>query len=195
MFSGLAIQREIEEGRLSVAPFDPARLRAASYVLSLGGRFRRWHRAEHAIVPWSANATAAHLDEPFQANGLMIMPGEFVLACTAETICIGRDRFGAISPLSHIARFGLGVHGGADFINPGHGLRMATCLTLELYNYNPSPLQLTTGMPIAHLRIGALDALAAIQPNQTSIYEGLDPLTAPRLFEEWAGLGDDAKDA
>lgn len=121
------------------------------------------------------------------------MPGEFALACTTEAIGIPHDRFGVISTLSHIARFGLSVHGGANFVNPSFGLNKPTRLTLELCNHNPSPVTLTAGMPIAHLRVGRLDNEAAFMSSHVSVYEGTDPVTAPRFFEEWQHLFDVAK--
>lgn len=138
------------------------------------------------------DASYDHLDEPFETEEFTLMSGDFALGCTVEKVGFAINRFGIISPLSHIARFGLGVHGGANFINPGFGLKVPTSLTLELYNYNPSPLTLTVSMPIAHLRIGVLDAPEIIAGHLTSIYEGSDPVTAPRFFEEWNKLDHDA---
>lgn len=185
LLSGQSIRREISESHLTITPFSEVQLRAASYVLSLGSMFRRWRRETYPVVLWSLDASYRHLDEAFDSKDLILMPGEFVLACTAEAVGIPRDRFGVISTLSHVARFGLSVHGGADFVNPGFGLRKPTRLTLELCNHNPSPVTLTSGMPIAHLRIGMLDNEADLTGDHISIYEGADPLTAPRFFEEW----------
>lgn len=185
-----AIESEIKKTHIIITPFNGVRLRAASYVLSLGSRFRRWRPNGSPITLWSKDASLNHLDEPFEAKEFTLMPGEFALGCTMEEIGFPNDRFGVISPLSHIARFGLGVHGGADFINPGFGLKEPSCLTLELYNYNSSPLTLTNGMPLAHLRIGML-APHAVTGRLRSIYEGSDPVIAPRYFEEWYELGCD----
>jgi dCTP deaminase len=186
-----AIEHEIKETRIIITPFSKVRLRAASYVLSLGSRFRRWRPSDRPIVLWSEDASFNHLDEPLEVKEFTLMPGEFVLGCTMEEVSFPNDRFGIISPLSHIARFGLGVHGGADFINPGFGLKVPSRLTLELYNCNSSPLTLTSGMPITHLRIGILNAPNAVSSRLRSIYEGSDPVTAPQYFEEWHELSCD----
>lgn len=180
-----SIEREINEACITIIPFSGIRLRAASYVLSLGSRFRRWRSSDRPILVWSEDASFDHLEESIDAEEFTLMPGEFALASTIEKISISNNRFGIISPLSHVARFGLGVNGGADFINPGFGINQPSYLTLELYNYNSSPLILTSGMLVAHLRIGMLDTSSSTSEHLKSIYEGADPLTAPRYFEEW----------
>jgi dCTP deaminase len=123
------------------------------------------------------------LDEPVEGDEFVIRSGEFVLACTAECIGLSVGRFATVSPLSHVARFGLGINCGADFVNPGFGSMNPTVLALELFNHNPSPLVLTAGMPIAHLRVGCVEAETL---HARSVYEGKDPLAAPRFFEEMA---------
>jgi dCTP deaminase len=185
LITGEAILRERNDGRIVIAPFDPKRVRAASYVLSLGRRFRRWRGLAESIVVWSPEAAGEHLEAPVETDSFTVHPGDFVLGCTLEAIGIAADLAGRISALSHIARFGLGVHGGSDFISPGFGLRTPTPLTLEIFNRNSSPLTLKAGMPVIHLRLERL-ASPTEATKRTSIYEGADPLTGPMLFEEWA---------
>lgn len=186
LLSADQIRFEREQGRLTIEPFDEARLKPASYVLALGARFRRWRRGAEPVALWSAAAAAGRLDDAFSADTLVLQPGEFVLGCTAEAVGLSGALHGSISPLSHVARFGLAIHCGADFINPGFGEKMPTVLTLELVNHNPSPIALSAGMPITHFRVGRVQGAAAA-PRARSVYEGADPLVEPRLFEEWNG--------
>ena len=187
--SGQAIQREVETGRFTIAPFSAACVKPASYVLSLGNRFRRWKSASQPLAMWSPNAASNYLHEPFDAQSVTLLPGEFLLSCMAEDISLPADRVGTLSPLSHIARFGLSLHGGADLVSPGYGLHVPSRLTLELTNHNASPLELTAGMPIAHLRISPVHGDASVDPGRVSIYEGTDPVVVPKLYEEWSRIG------
>lgn len=180
LLNRIALQTEVEEGRLVVDPFEPSHLRPASYVLRLGYRFRRWIAGDRPIHMWSENAADSFLTEPLECAQFVLQPREFVLACTFESVGLPGNRWAVISPLSHVARFGLGIHCGADLVNPGFGATTPTQLTLELYNHNASPLILTGGMPVAHLRIAAIDAIA----TSASIYERQDPVGPPRFFEE-----------
>ena len=178
------IEAEVASGQLRVEPFDPTHFRPASYVLCLGRRFRRWQACEVPIRLWSERAADGRLAEPVECDEIVIDPGEFMLASTSESVGLSVDRWALISPLSHIARFGLSIHCGADFVSPGFGMARAAPLTLELCNHNSSPLALTAGMPIAHLRIGQVDGSGA---PPASIYERIDPLTPSRFFEDMSG--------
>lgn len=174
--------REVE-----LEPFSDAQLRGASYVLRLGSRFRRWALGSTPVEMWSSGAAEAALEPPFDADRLILQPGEFVLGATFEQIGLGQKLAGTISPLSHVARFGLSVTLGADLINPGFGFGAPTPLTLELFNHNRRALVLTAGMPIAHLRLIPLTGEAP-KRERRSIYDGADPVVAPKLYEEWQEL-------
>ncbi len=174
-------------GELKIDPFNGAQLRGASYVLRLSDRFRSWILDDSPVDMWSPGAAESSLNSPFNAGRLTLHPGEFVLGASIERIGIGYTLAGTISPLSHIARFGLSVTLGADLINPGFGFGAATPLTLELFNHNRRPLVLTAGMPIAHLRLVRLTGDVQ-KRGQRSIYDGADPVVAPKLYEEWQTL-------
>lgn len=189
------IRSERACGRLTIEPFHEARLKPASYVLSLGARFRRWRRSGEPVRLWSPDAGAAHLEDPIDAERVVLQPGEFILAGTVEAVGLPPDLYGSIAPLSHVARFGLAAHCGADFVNPGFGERVPTALALELVNHSPSPIELSAGMPIAHLRVGRVEGATAAPPRERSVYEGADPLVQPQLYEEWSGRTEDLRGA
>lgn len=182
--AGDGLMRAKDRGDVVIAPFDRRRVRSVSYVLSLGRRFRRWRRLPEPIVAWSLQAARDHLEPPVELDRITLHPGEFVLACTLEVIGIQVGLFGKVSALSHVARFGIEIHGGADFVNPGYGCQVPTPLTLELYNRNPSPVALDAGMPFVHLRLEYHSQSVGLSKHR-SIYEGTDPLVGPLLFEEW----------
>ena len=139
------------------------------------------------VEMWSPGAASNVLSTPFQADLVTLEPGEFVLAASLERIGLGYSLAGCISPLSHVARFGLSVTLGADLINPGFGSGVPTSLTLELFNHNRRALVLTAGMPIAHLRLIRLEGDVQ-KRERRSIYHGADPLVDPKLYEEWRVL-------
>ena len=183
--SGDGIVRARSEGRIVIAPFDSGRVRPASYVLSLGRRFRRWRTRREPIVLWSPHAARAHMEAPIEVDTITIEPRELVLGCSLEAIGVAPQVTGLLSPLSHVARFGLDIHGGASLVNPGFGWNAPTPLTLEIYNRNASPLVLHATMPFAHLRFETVPDPGE-EHVQRSIYEGQDPLVEPLLFEEWS---------
>ncbi len=175
---------ELDQGALKVAPYRREMLRGASIVLTLGSRFRRWRRNSEPIKLWSPEAAKVALEPAFDSNDITLVPGEFVLGSTSELLCFPRTLAGEFFGLSHVARFGLSVCSGAHAVGPGFGAERPTPLVLELYNQNPSSLILTAGMPIGHLRVTRLSQ--AIEPSTpASTYEGADPVTDPKLYEEW----------
>jgi dCTP deaminase len=185
MLSSAEILAERSAGSLQIQPFSKIQMKGASYVLRLGSRFRRWLAGDVPVQLWSPDAAANALSTPEFAESLCIGPGDLVLGCTLESISLGSGLAGQISPLSHVARFGLGVTCGADFINPGFGSSVPSPLTLELFNHNVRPLELRAGMPLAHLRLFKVTRTKESAPLR-SIYEGVDPLTSPLLHEEWS---------
>lgn len=183
--SARSILDNINRKDISIEPFDEGCLKPASYVLHLGRFFRRWTQRNHSIIMWCEKAGEHHLDDPFESDQLTLNPGDFVLGCTNERIMMPANLAGLISPLSHIARFGLSVHCGADWINPCFGHSKPTQLALELKNNNISSLVIDASMPIAHLRFAQISGDLSTCRRHTSIYEGQDPLTTPKLYEEW----------
>lgn len=187
MLAETAIIAARAAGDVELEPFSDAQVRGASYVLRLSDRFRCWTLSDTPVEMWSPDAAEDALSAPFKADRVTLQPGEFVLAASLERIGLGYTLAGTISPLSHVARFGLSVTLGADLINPGFGSRAATPLALELFNHNRRALVLTAGMPIAHLRLTRLTGEVQ-KRERRSIYDGADPVVAPKLYEEWRTL-------
>lgn len=179
-------------GEVRIDPFNKGQLRSASYVLRLGMRFRKWIEGDKPIVLWSPEAADHALDEPFDSDQLELHSNEFVLAATVERVGLSEAFAGTISPLSHVARFGLSINQGADLINPGFGLGAPAALTLELVNHNCRPLILNAGMPIAHLRLIQLNEDRSTHVRR-SVYDGKDPVVSPKLYEEWKSILGDGK--
>lgn len=174
-------------GSLKIEPYSPSQLRGPSYVLRLGDRFRRWSKVDQGLRLWSAESAKRALCQPEELRQICIEPSAFVLGQTLEELCVPINYVGIVSPLSHVARFGLGVTGGADLINPGHGSVKSWPLTLELKNNNVTSLHLDAGMPLARIRFVKLgNRNSEMVSPHGSIYDGIDPLCDPMLFEEWS---------
>ena len=184
ILSGSRIIEEIESGVVAIKPFRKDRIRAASYVLTLGGRFRRWKTSDAPLKVLSRDAASVFLDDAEELTEVVVEPAEFLLAHTTERIGLSETLLGLLFPLSHLARFGISIHAGANSVSPGFGSRRPTQLAIEIYNQNRMPVVLTSGMPLAHIRFAEIVA-PDMSANRTSVYEGIDPLTAPKLFEEW----------
>jgi dCTP deaminase len=76
----------------------------------------------------------------------VLLPGEFWLGSTLETVTVGRCILGQVHGKSTRARQGLIVHA-AGLIDPGFSGQ----LTLEMFNMSAAPIILTPGMLICQI--------------------------------------------
>ena len=94
-----------------IRPFDDSKVQPASYDLEL---------------------------DKNDLKRAVLLPGEFLLASTTETVTIPNDLVGQVVGKSSLARLGLIVEC-AGFIDPGFNGQ----ITLELYNLSDKPIELT----------------------------------------------------
>lgn len=76
-----------------------------------------------------------------------LMPGEFILASTAETVRLSRSVAGQVLSKSSMARRGLNVALNAGYIDPG----FSGNITLAIANLSNNVVELTSGMKIAQI--------------------------------------------
>lgn len=102
-------------------------------------------RSEESIQGAQNNSTVKDLD---YKDGLVLAPGQFVLAHTLEYIGLPESVGAQLEGRSSFARLGIQIHMTASFIDPGfHG-----SITFEIYNAGPNPIRLFPGYRIGQLR-------------------------------------------
>jgi dCTP deaminase len=174
------IRRLVEEGRITIDPWDPDMVQPASVDLRLGASFRVFHN--HRVSAIDLAAPPENLtelvevgdDEPF-----VIHPQEFCLGRTAEWVALPDDIVARIEGKSSLGRLGLIVHATAGFVDPGFN----GTLTLEITNLTRVPIVLWPGKPIAQLSFMTLDRPAERpygHPDLGSHYHGQVDATASR---------------
>lgn len=161
----------------------PVHVGPASLDLHLGRTIRRMKPAalssigavyeceeiEYATVKRGATPRPVWNDEEDVAPGtsMIIMPGEFILAETAERVALPAHVAGQVASRSSYGRMGLQVCGDAGFIDPGFGDKTpeqveatghrGTTITLELHNCGARPIRIEPGERICQLIIWRLD--------------------------------------
>ena len=174
------IRRLVEEGRITIDPWDPGRVQPASVDVLLGHTFRVFHNHRAAAIDLRDPPT--HLTEQIEvADGeaFVIHPGEFVLGRTLEVVALPDDVVSRIEGKSSVGRLGLIVHATAGFIDPG----FRGSLTLEITNLTRIPIKLYPRLPIAQLSFMALDRAAERpygHPDLGSHYQGQVDATESR---------------
>lgn len=120
-----------------IAPYRVENCQPCSYDLTLDDTFMRLVKVGNVDPTEKPTYIYEKVDRKNLGEDFLIMPGEFILATTKETVKLPADIAGQIQGKSSIGRIGLFIHN-AGHIDPGfHGQ-----ITLELYNASPNPIKL-----------------------------------------------------
>lgn len=177
------ILNAIEDGDISITPFDESLLQPASVDLQLGNDFT-FYRHDSVLDMKPIDPLVGVPEEELERLRIndgfkyRLEPGEFVLACTMQLIKLSPRILARIEGRSTIGRYGVAVHVTAGFVDPG----FTGQLTLEIKNENRRPIILTAGMGIAQLSFTRL-GLGARRPyghkDLGSKYQGQSGATGP----------------
>ena len=163
----------IENGEISIDPYDESKVGPCSVDLHLSSKFSLF-RTGIIVRPDTHNHT-----EAVDTNGepFFLSPGHFVLASTKEKISLSKKYAATLEGRSYVARMGVVVHA-AGLVNPGTGVEHPTTLTLEIHS--SMPVYLHPGMGIVQIIFHELKSEAVIgyDERKGSKYIGLD---APRV--------------
>lgn len=138
-----------------VTPFDAALVNPASIDLRLGGDFRRW-----IGDGWGQQVSAPN------GGTIEMDPGEFLLCCSLETVCVPAEACAALFSKSSTGRRGI-EHLHAGWIDPGFNGQ----LTWELKNVTPSTAKLIVGAPLMQMVLYGLTATPLRTYAQTGRYQ------------------------
>ncbi|RJK94271.1 dCTP deaminase [Vallicoccus soli] len=157
LLSDRDIRAALDDGRLSLAPYDPAMVQPSSVDVRLDRLFRVFenHRYPH-IDPAEEQPDLTRVVEPGPDEPFILHPGEFVLASTYEVVTLPDDLAARLEGKSSLGRLGLLTHSTAGFIDPG----FSGHVTLELSNVATLPIKLWPGMKIGQLCIFRLSSPA-----------------------------------
>ncbi|MCL1871631.1 MAG: dCTP deaminase [Promicromonosporaceae bacterium] len=145
LLSDRDITSEIEAGRVSLDPYDPAMLQPSSIDVRLDRYFRLFDNHKYPYIdPSQEQPELTRLVEVAEGEPLVLHPGEFVLGSTYETITLPDDVAARLEGKSSLGRLGLLTHSTAGFIDPG----FSGHVTLELSNVATLPIMLWPGMKI-----------------------------------------------
>jgi dCTP deaminase len=148
LLSDRDIQAELDAGRVSLDPFEPAMVQPSSVDVRLDRFFRVFenHKYPH-IDPAADQPDLTRLVEPEGEEPFILHPGEFVLGSTYEVVSLPDDVAARLEGKSSLGRLGLLTHSTAGFIDPG----FSGHVTLELSNVATLPIKLWPGMKIGQL--------------------------------------------
>lgn len=150
-----AILRAIEQGAITITPFNPDLVGPASIDLTLASSFRVFRKV-HQVIDVTEHTDYRELTDKMEVptgGQLLIMPGETILGITQERLRLGPGLCGWLEGRSRFARLGLMVHISAPFMGPGIDSQQV----LEMSNFGPAPLAVFPGLPICQFVFQKLD--------------------------------------
>jgi dCTP deaminase len=188
LLSDRDIRAEVDAGRLSVEPWEPALLQPSSVDVRLDRYFRVFNNSQYThIDPALQQDELTTLVEPKDVDPFVLHPGEFVLGSTLEVISIPDDLAARLEGKSSLGRLGLLTHSTAGFIDPG----FTGHITLELSNVANLPITLWPGMKIGQLCVFRLSSPAE-HPYGSALYgsryqgqRGPTPSRSYQNFKRW----------
>lgn len=158
MLSNVGIRKSLESGQIEINPFHESQLGPCSYDVTLGPLYRRViKKSKHLhLCDFETDYTIAQ-DMADTAGKATLMPGECILAITAEEIYLGPDMAAQVHSKSSLGRLMQTAHaGGAGFCDAG----FRGYVTLEIINFLPRPVVYVAGMMVAQLTFTQLDTVA-----------------------------------
>jgi len=175
ILSGKTISEKLDKGHLKINPLASNQIQPASVDLRLGSHFLLVEEHENSII---SLGTPASYKEIVVTNGEMIIPPHtFLLATTKETIELPNNLTAFVEGRSSIGRLGLFIQN-AGWVDPGFKGE----ITLELFNANKLPIQLTIGRRICQLVIAEVDQETNGYNGKYSQQKGA---TASRIFHDF----------
>ena len=149
ILSGKTILNKINMKEIIIDPFSEEQIQPASVDLRLGTHFLGID--EHKNTSVSLEKPAKYR-EIITEEKLILPPHSFLLATTKETIELPNTLTAFVEGRSSIGRLGLFIQN-AGWVDPGFKGQ----ITLELYNANRLPIELTVGRRICQLVFAEVD--------------------------------------
>lgn len=161
----------LKTGEIEVSPLSEHAIQPGSIDCRLGSHFLR-----------SVSETQISMDtspqyEEINADKVIIPPHSFLLATTMETIRLPAYLSAFVEGRSSIGRIGLFIQN-AGWVDAGFEGK----ITLELYNANAVPIELTAGRRICQLVFCRMDQSAAVPYNGK--YQGQNRSEGSRIYQD-----------
>lgn len=144
VLSDTTIRERIASGELHIDPYDDTLVEPSSVDLRLGNEFKVVTTTGGVVDTRDTNDT---LDYTVVSDEVVLKPGQFVLATTAERIRLPDDLSANVLGRSSLGRLGISVHQTAGYIDPGFFGEV----TLELSNHGPASVRLYGGDRICQI--------------------------------------------
>jgi dCTP deaminase len=185
MLSHAQILHAINNGEISFDPFTPELVKRNSYVLRLGGQFRRVS-TDRVLDIRDRESMEHSKGEEFESADVEVNSTSLVLASSFEKVSLAPDLVGVLSGITNVARLGTLVHATSAYVNAGYGWGSPGRVVFELATVGSLRVKLYRGVPICHLAFFRLDEATSYE--KPSARTGQDFPGASDLFGQFGHL-------
>ncbi len=170
ILSDKTITRMCADGTLSISPLEHEQIQPASVDIRLGDTFNIVEDSPAGIITLDSEIKY----KTIKADTYLLLPGQFVLATTMETISLPENLTSFVEGRSSLGRMGLFIQN-AGWVDPGFQGE----ITLELFNANRCAIELKAGRRVGQLVLAEMDE-AALNPYNGK-YQGQKGATGSRV--------------
>ncbi len=163
----------IESGKLGVDPFEPENLQPGSLDCRIGNHYLTVDPTDTGIISMDKPISYREIE----GDKIILPPHSFILATTIEYVRLPANITAFVEGRSSIGRIGLFIQN-AGWVDAGFEGR----ITLELYNANSLPIELSAGRRVCQLVFCQMDQ-AASRPYQGK-YQKQTVSTGSRIFKD-----------
>jgi|APHM01.1.fsa_nt_gi deoxycytidine triphosphate deaminase len=156
VLSDVDIIERIASGDLVIDPYEEDNVEPASIDIRLGSSFKEPVKTGRIVDSRSDDGQPYR---KFEADSIVLEPGDSYLATTLETIELPNDLCADAVGRSSLGRLFVSVHETAGFCDPG----FCGEVTLEMTNENPNPVRLHAGDRVCQLVFKQLSS-PAVRP-------------------------------
>ena len=151
ILSNIDILKQIDCGNIKINPYNKNHLRPSSYCLTLSNEVTKFKNVA-TPVKLLDSSTYPKPDKILISENkpYSILPGEFILASSLESITIPNTTTGFLSNISGLARLGLNVLL-STHVASGFGSKKQKKIILEIHNISKHSIELIPNIRICHL--------------------------------------------
>jgi dCTP deaminase len=144
ILSGKTIQSKIQTKELEITPLTVEQIQPASVDLRLGNHFVKIDDYNESVISFTKPVTYREISP--NKDTIILPPQTFLLATTIESVSLPNHLTAFVEGRSSVGRLGLFIQN-AGWVDPGFKGQ----ITLELFNANRLPIELTIGRRICQL--------------------------------------------
>ena len=171
ILSDKTIIKMLENGTLSIDPFEKGQIQPASVDIRLGNTFSIVEDSSTGVINLGNEITYKRI----QTDTYVLLPGQFILATTMEYFRLPNNLTAFVEGRSSLGRLGLFIQN-AGWVDPGFRGE----ITLELFNANRCAIELRSGRRVGQLVFAMMDDIALNPYNGK--YQGQRGATGSKVF-------------